>query len=78
MLRIDRPRFIGKQYAMKAAWELEKHKAEFKSEMLPTSTWLLSDGRIMGGPGRFREILASVTDEAILDAILNGLRRLGA
>jgi hypothetical protein len=78
MLRLDRPRFLGKQYEMKAAWELEEHKESYKSEMLPTSTWLISDGRIMGGAGgSFREILAETTSEPVLQAILDGLRRLG-
>lgn len=63
---------------MKAGWELEEHAENFKSEMIPTSTWLISDGRIMGGGGSFREILAEITSEPVLQAILDGLRRLGA
>lgn len=79
MLRLDRPRFFGRQYEMKAAWELEEHQENFKSEMVPTSTWLISDGRIMGGVGgSFREILAETTSEGLLQAILDGLRQLGA
>src|SRR5580693_7662631 len=49
MLRVDRPRLIGKQYEEKAAWELETHEALHKGEMMPATTWLLSDGRLLGG-----------------------------
>jgi hypothetical protein len=80
MLQLDRTRLIGQQTVRKAAWELERHQGENKGEKIPTSTWLISDGRIMGdeGHGSFREIVAEITDQRVLQDILKKLRNLGA
>jgi hypothetical protein len=77
MLRVDRPRLIGKRYEEKAAWELETHEALYKGEMVPATTWLLSDGRLLGGAA-WRDVLADESDAAVLEAILAGLERIGS
>jgi hypothetical protein len=76
MVRVNRPRLIGKQYEEKAAWELETHNVLYKGEMLPRTTWLLSDGRLLAG-ALWRDTLTDETDESVLKEIMNGLLDLG-
>lgn len=75
MLRVDRPRLIGKQYVERAGWELGTHPIMHKGEMMQRTTWLLSDGRLLGG-APWRDPLDDETDEAVLRDILANLRGL--
>jgi hypothetical protein len=44
--------------------------------MLPRTTWLLSDGRLLAG-ALWRDTLTDETDESVLKEIMNGLLDLG-
>lgn len=62
----------------KAAWLLETHESTWKDSKFPGTSYLLSDGRIIGGGGgEPKGYLDRLTSRAVLQGILDGLKRLG-